>query len=391
MNADVKQFNALLTKELKEAFRDKRALMVALSMAFLLPVMLMFMSNFMIEKSVDNPPVYVQFTGAEYAPKLIKSLQDKNILDFSDVPAEDKRQWDMQSVEMIIPASYAADMAQGRPIDVTLRADFTEQSLAAPLMRIDSVIQKHSLAIGYKRLLVRGIDTNLLQPITLQKQDTALPSSNAMMISIMLGMYLLLAAFMSGLSIAIDSSAGERERNVLEMLLCQPVSTLKIVLAKITCASSVSVLSIAIMLSLTSFAMTFVDLSKLGMSFNIDIATFMLLVFLLVPVCFLATAFQLFFSFQAKSFKEAQSTVSMLIMVPTTIPFVMMFMDSKPAWLSYAPIAGHSLLMEDIFKGLPIDWLALAVTTVLTLALVTALVITLSVRLKSEKVVMALS
>ena len=69
----------------------------------------------------------------------------------------------------------------------------------------------------------------------------------------------------------------------------------------------------------------------------------------------------------------------------------MMFMDSKPAWLSYAPIAGHSLLMEDIFKGLPIDWFSFAATTAITLAIIAVLVTTLSVRLKSEKVVMALS
>ena len=160
MNASIKQFNALLVKEFKEAFRDKRALMVALSMAFFLPVILMFLSNFMIEKSIDNPAVYVKFTGAEYAPKLVKSLEDKNVLAFIDVPAEDKRQWDMQSIELIIPANYAGNMADGRPIDIMLQADFTEQLLAAPLMRIESVIQKHSLAIGYKRLLVRGIDKN---------------------------------------------------------------------------------------------------------------------------------------------------------------------------------------------------------------------------------------
>jgi sodium transport system permease protein len=391
MNASIKQFNALLIKELKEAYRDKRALMVALSAAFFIPVLMVILVNILITKSVDNPAVYVKFTGAEYAPKLINALEDKNVLAFIDVPAEDERQWGMQSIEMNIPATYAEDMAEGRPIDISLRADFTEQSLAPPLMRIESVIQKHSLAIGYKRLLVRGIDTKLLQPIALQKQDTALPSSNAMMISTMLGISLLLVAFMSGLSIAVDSSAGERERNILEMLLCQPVSTLKIVLAKVTCVSSISVLSIAIMVSLTSFATNFIDLSKLGMSFNIDITTFSVLMLLLIPICFLAAILQLFFAFQAKSFKEAQATVSMLIVVPTTIPYAMMFMDSKPAWLSYAPIAGHSLLMEDIFKGLPIDWFAFAATTMSTLTIVAVLVTTLSVRLRSEKVVMALS
>ncbi len=53
--------------------------------------------------------------------------------------------------------------------------------------------------IGSKRLIVRGIDPRLLQPINIVEQDTAEPSSNAVFISMMLGLYVLMAAFMSGL------------------------------------------------------------------------------------------------------------------------------------------------------------------------------------------------
>ncbi len=384
------QFKALLIKELKEAFRDKRALMVAMSMALLAPVMIMVMSKTMIKDFVENPAIYVKYTGAEYAPKLIKTLKDENILSFADVPEDEERNWNERNVELIIPDNYRQNMIDGKPIDIILRADYSEKSLNAPLRRIKDEIRSFSLKIGYKRLLVRGVDVKLLQPINLQEQDTSLPSSNAMIITLMLGLYLLMGAFISGQSISIDSSAGERERNVLEMLLCQPVSTLKIVLAKLMCSSLIATISVCLMLLLTTVSVSFVDLTKIGATFSIDPFTFGALLMLLIPLCFLASSMQLFFAFQAKTFKEAQSTVAMLIMVPTMIPVAMMIMDDKPVWAEWAPIFGQSLLMEDLFKGLAIDWFAFAVSTGATIALTVALVMTLAKRLKSEKVVMSL-
>ena len=385
------QLQALMVKEFKEAFRDRRALMVAMSMALLMPVMIMVMLKVAIKEAVDNPAVYVKYTGEQHAPKLIKALQDENILSFADVPEDEERNWNERNIALSIPDTFVADMAAGKPIELTLRADYNEKSLSSPIRRIKDIIREHSLTIGYKRLLVRGVDIKLLQPIKLLEQDTSLPSSNAVMISLILGVYLMMAAFMSGLPVAIDSSAGERERNVLEMLLCQPVSTLKIVLAKLSCASSIAIISIILMLVLTSVAMNFVDLTKIGATFSIDASTFAILLLLLVPICFLAASLQLLFAFQAKSFKEAQSTVTMLIMAPSFIPFALMMMDDKPAWVEWLPISGQSLLMEDVFKGLPIDWSALLFTSVATIVLTVALVLILAKRLTSEKVVMSLS
>ena len=163
------QFKALLIKELREAFRDKRALLVALSFGLLAPVMIMVMSKFAISQAVESPEIYVKFTGAEHAPKLIQALKDENILAFIDVPADEERVWQERNVEVIIPDTYAQDMVDGKPIDIVLRADYNEKSLGAPLRRIKDEIRSFSLAIGYKRLLVRGIDIKLLQPLTLQE------------------------------------------------------------------------------------------------------------------------------------------------------------------------------------------------------------------------------
>jgi sodium transport system permease protein len=238
---------------------------------------------------------------------------------------------------------------------------------------------------------VRGIDVRLLQVVKIIEQDTSLPNSNAMIISMMLGLYLLMAAFMSGLPVAIDASAGERERNVLEMLLCQPVSTVKIVSAKLCCASLIACIGVLLTLSLTSFSVSFIDLTKIGASFSLDAFTILALLLLLLPICFFASALQLFVAFQSKNFKEAQSMVSMIIMLPAMVPVVMMFVDDKPKWLEWLPISGQSLIMEDLFKGLPVSWSLMGFTGLVTISMTIILVLLMAKKLRSETVVLALS
>ncbi|MAG77331.1 MAG: protein NatB [Colwelliaceae bacterium] len=391
MSLGFSQFKALVIKEFKEAFRDKRALMTAFSMSLLAPVMIMVMSKTMIKEMVEKPTVYAEFVGAEYAPKLMKDFRDDNILPLSEAEGDSHAIWEKRGIKITIPETYAEDMVDGNIINIVLNADYSDKPSLAPIRRVKDVIRDHARAIGYKRLIMRGVDVRILRPLNLVEQDRAQPSSNAMMISMMLGLYLLMGAFMSGLATAIDSSAGERERNVLEMLLCQPISTLKVVLAKLTCTSAISMLSIVLMLTVTSISVGFVDLTKIGATFSIDAFTFTVLLVLLLPICIFAGALQLFFAFQAKSFKEAQSTVTMLIMLPAFVPIALIFLDNRPLWLDWIPVAGQSIIMEDLFKGLPIDWAALAVTSVVTIAMSAALVMGLAKKLKSEKVVMALS
>jgi sodium transport system permease protein len=391
MTLDFIQLKALLIKEYKEAFRDKRALMAALGFALFAPVMIVVGTKIMIEKSVDQPPVYIKFSGAEYAPKLITHLSDDNILAFADIPQSDKAIWDERNITIDIPEDYAKNMAQGKPIKVHLKADFSDKAVTIPVSRINRAVREFSLSIGYKRLQLRGVDVRLLNPVKLVEQDTAKPDATFMLISMILGMYLMLAAFMSGLSVAIDSSAGERERNVLEMLLCQPVSTLKIVLAKLIGASTISIIGVVLLLVLTSVSVGFVDLTKIGATFSLGLSSTLVLILLILPICFFASALQLFFAFQAKSFKEAQSIVTMIIGIPAFIPFLLMMMDDRPQWLNWMPIAGQSLIMEGIFKGADVNWLAVFTTSGVTIAITVALVLILAKKLKSEKVVMALS
>jgi sodium transport system permease protein len=73
------------------------------------------------------------------------------------------------------------------------------------------------------------------------------------------------------------------------------------------------------------------------------------------------------------------------------VPVIMMFVDDKPEYLDWLPISGQSLIMEDLFKGLPVSWSLMAFTGVVTIAMTTLLVMLMAKKLKSEKIVLALS
>jgi TRAP-type mannitol/chloroaromatic compound transport system permease large subunit len=66
-------------------------------------------------------------------------------------------------------------------------------------------------------------------------------------------------------------------------------------------------------------------------------------------------------------------------------------LTALPLFIWMGEILYRTKLSEDLFKGLPVDWLAVLVTSGITIALTAGLVLTIAKRLTSEKVVMSLS
>lgn len=383
-------FLTLLQKELKEAFRDRRGLMAAFAFAFLSPVMIFVVSKTAIRDLTETPPAYIQIEGAVYAGKLVEHLERRKIFPLDEAPVEERKLWQDRDIKLTIAPEYELNIREGIPAEVFLSLDFSNNDIQPVARRIQEAINRYSQTTAAQRLILRGLDVNLLRPINLIERDTASPGNNTGFITIMLVMYLMMAAFFSSISVAIDSSAGERERNVLELLLCQPVTTLHIVLAKLSSAATIAILGATLTLLLSCWAVSQVELSKLGLTFQIDTLTILTLLMVILPICLFAATLQLFTAFQAKSFKEAQSIVTMVLMLPAMMPVVMTFLPNKPDWLGWTPIAGQYLLIDDIFKGAEISAGSVFVTGSITIVISALMVAVLAYRLKSEKVVLAL-
>ncbi len=167
-------------------------------------------------------------------------------------------------------------------------------------------------------------------------------------------MYVIMAAFMAGMNLAMDATAGERERASFEPLLINQVSRLNLVLGKWLAAALFSAVGIALTLGSLVFALQRAALQELGFSLEMDAAVVIGSLLTALPLAFFAAGTQMLVSTFARSFKEAQTYVSLLIIVPI-IPSMIAILYSldNEWWMSPIPVLGQQMLITDILGGEP--------------------------------------
>lgn len=109
-----------------------------------------------------------------------------------------------------------------------------------------------------------------MQPIKVQLQDQATPDSKGGMILGIAIFTMIYSVFISGMNLAIDTSAGERERNSLALLLSHPVTPRQLVISKLLAVTVFAMLGLMLILLISKFAYPMVPWQELGFSISIS-------------------------------------------------------------------------------------------------------------------------
>lgn len=372
-------------KELRDALRDKRSVMAAMSYAFFGPLLMAVAFYVLIGQLTDSSDVAIDIEGGEHAPALVAHLNQNGVV-------QREKPWPsgQQPITLTIAENWDESIALAQPARVVLSADFSSQKQRTDIRRVESVIENYSNQLTYIRLQMRGIDPRITQGVDLVKHDKATKGSKAAMLLGGVLIFILLSVFFSGMNVAIDISAGERERNSLELLLSQPLTTQQLVWGKALAASAFAMFGGVLSAILIPIIFKLLPLHEIGISVSLAWPMILLIIALLVPLALLATALQLFVSFRAKSFKEAQTYISLLLMVPMLIIFGVEFARVKSQILYYLPLTGQHQALLDIIKGESLQYGAFALSAALTVALAVGLLKMISRMLSSEKVVFGL-
>src|SRR5271170_4365402 len=115
------------------------------------------------------------------------------------------------------------------------------------------------------RLLVRGLAPTLIAPLVVAGRDQATPEGRGALLFAMLPYFLILSALIGGMWLAIDSTAGERERASLEPLLINPVPRDRILLGKVMATAVFSLSSLSLGLLAFMVAGWLLPADQLGM------------------------------------------------------------------------------------------------------------------------------
>lgn len=372
-------FTVVLLKECRDNLRDRRTIVSSLSLALFGPVLFAALMTLVLDTTLgeSREPFQLTVAGAGHAPGLVDHLQRQNV---EIVPVETDTpkalvESGTHALVLVIDADYAQRFAAG---DINALALIYDSSHMGATRRnallVRQYVQAYAQKIGSLRLQLRGLDPKILAPVVVEEVDTATPAARALSLLATLPYLLVLVIFMGGFYLAIDATAGEREHGSLEPLLAQPISRPQLVLGKIAAAAIFSALSLALFLASLAVSLPFVPLHKVGMSLSLGLgAAARIFLFCLPLVLFAAALLTVVASF-ARSYKEAQTYLTGVILVPTLPLVVTQLMNLDPgAWLMLVPSLSQADLVTAAIRGETAPWLHVAASIAGTGALTAAL------------------
>ena len=373
----MKTILTVMRKEILDNLRDRRTLVSALIMGPLFgPLLIAVMINVIIDKALSSEESVLELPviGAERAPNLVDFLKSRRI-DAVDGPASAEAAIDavktgQHDVVLLIDERYNDDLAKGTPARVQLFADESNQDARRDMRRVRSSLSAWNQQIASMRLLARGVSPTVMRPINIDDVDVSTPSGRSGLVLNMISYIFIFAILVGGMYLAIDSTAGERERGSLEPLLSLPVTREQLMLGKIFGACTYMALSLA--LSITSFAivLSFLPLQKLGMTPNFGPGAAIAAFFLLAPFILVGAAAMTLVASFTKSYKEAQTWVSAVLFVPTLPILIVSILQVRPRFeLMFVPSLSQHLLLTDLVKNEPLMPSFIATSVVSTLLL----------------------
>ena len=310
-------------KELLDAIRDRRSLLSALLTPALIPLLIATMMHVTIEKNIPKPEekLSLPVSGVQHAPNLVRHLTQQNflvqVIDLNESEIKQAVKDGQYHVALLIPASYADDFNQGMPARLQLIQDTSNADTGKTLRRVKRSLYRYSDNIRVMRMQIRGISPYSLRPIVLQDIEVSATNGKAFRLLASIPFLLFLVTLMGGFYHAIDATAGERERGSLEPLLALPVKRSAIVIGKILATSLFMLISLLIVLIIFVFSLSQIDFAALGVSMNFTALLAGKLGMLMVPFTFFGAALMTFVASFTKTYKEAQTYLSIVIMIPT--------------------------------------------------------------------------
>ena len=346
-------------KEVRENLRDKRTVFSALIYGPLIgPVMFVVLMNVVIshEMSKAEGPLKVPVIGAEYAPNLIDALKQQGLEPQPPIADPDKAVRDRDAdVVLRIPADYGKAWTRGEPAQVEVIYDASQMGSGTPTNRLEGMLKQYSGQQGALRLLARGLSPGLAAPVAVSERDQSTPQSRAGRILSFLPYFFVIAIYIGGMYLAIDLTAGERERQSLEPLFANPVARWRILVGKLGAISAFSLASLVLTVIAFVIAGGFLPTAKLGMSFDLGAGFVADAILLELPLIAVFAVLETLVAAFAKSYREAQTYLGFLMIVPIIPSALMAVLPVKAAhWMYAVPLLGQQLGISDLLGGKPV-------------------------------------
>jgi len=372
-------------KEVRENLRDRRTVLnTLLTGPLLAPLMFVLIVHAAVTRELDKAekPLEVPVIGAEHAPNLIAALERGGVK-IEEAPADPERAVREQDADLVlrIPEGFGKAWSAGEPAQVEIVYDRSQRDAQGSVSRLSAVLDRYAQQNAALRLVARGISPSVVQPVVVAERDQSTPQSRSGMLFGMLPYFFILGVFIGGMALAIDTTAGERERQSLEPLFANPVRRGALLAGKLGATGAFAFASLFLSIVAFSVAGRFLPTERLDMSLEIGARFGAITLFTMLPLVLLLAALQTLAAAFARSYREAQTYLSLLMFVPVVPTLLLTLFPMKTqAWMYAVPLMGQQVIITRLLRGEIVPWegiwLCFGCTTVAALlaCLVTAAV-----------------
>ncbi len=362
----------VFAKETLDNVRDRRSLLTALIYPLVGPILLAVMLA-TVSGVVVSPdrPITLSIRGAEHAPDLVAYIRAKRVT-VLEAPedAETAVREGRAAIVLDIPPDYAARFEARRPATVRLVVNSSRLASLVSVEVATVLLNGYNTQLRDRRLAEQGFDLELLAPLTIDTVNVATAAQVTDIFLLMVPPLIIFNIFMGGVYMAIDTTSGERERGSLEPLLINPVPRWCLVLGKFLAALLFTAAAVAVQLS--AFYLSFEMSGEAGINFarNLDPPTLIGIFAVSLPLMMLAVAVQMVIATVTLSYKEAQTYLGLLPLVPA-IPGMVLVFANLPAktWMMAIPALSQTLLFGTIARDEAVAFLDILVSMAATAAL----------------------
>ena len=341
-------------KELTDHLRDRRTASMIFFLSIALgPLLLIGLTQFIssIEKKAEAREVFVQ--GVANSPEIVNffARQDVTIKDpkpeFCELIKDGKH-----DPVLVIPGTFQEKFHTGTA-EVELVFDDTRQhSGNASIGVLRRLMRGFNAEVATQRLIARGVSPQVVRAVDVQDINLGTAAQRAAGLLFIIPWITLLGCVSGVTAIAIDVTAGERERGSLEPLLMNPVTRAGLVTGK-WLAVAIYGLAVAT-LTMCGFALTlhFAPLPSLASVLSISAAQYLGFAITMFSFAPAMGALQMLIATYGRTYKEAQTYVSYLIMAVSMVPAIGMLAQFKDAtWQLFVPMLGQLMVITRILRG----------------------------------------
>ncbi len=346
---------AIAYKELVDALRDRRTmLMVVIVALFGMPLMMVMLSEATnrVESQMEKKQIWV--AGIQYAPTLQNYILRQGY-QIQTAPTDYEQQ--LQSKKMIDPVlliapDFSDRLARGERPVVTIVLDVANQDSQTGVAPLRHLMQGFGSEQAGLNLALRGVSADILNVVEVRQRHLSRTADSGAQLKGVLSMMLMLTMISAGLYAAIDTSAGERERGSLEPLMMNPVASWKFAVGKWLAVAALTMLVVVFSVLSIIPAGWLIRNETIKIMLQFSRTEMLLMLLVLLPLGLCLSAVQIAIAINGKTHKEAQARCTILLVAAPLVSMIGMFKQgADPLWYKWVPLLAQNQLMAKILNN----------------------------------------